>query len=192
MNGQQPKKEIKEKTMSSKNRVPVQGSERTPLQGAQMVSKVDPDERIEVTVLVRRPQSAKGLTSMIEDISSRKPQERKYLSREEFAASQGSAPEDLEKVKEFALTNNLDVVEVNPAQRSVKLSGTASALSTAFGVDLAYYKYPGGTYRGYTGQIHVPEDLAPIITAVLGFDNRPQATPHSSFSYEKGERKTQR
>jgi kumamolisin len=185
MNGQQPKKEIKEKTMSSKNHVPVQGGERTPLQEAQTVGKVDPDERIEVTVLVRRPQSAKGLTSMIEDISSRKPQERKYLSREEFAASQGAAPEDLEKVKEFALTNNLDVVEVNPAQRSVKLSGTASALSTAFGVDLAYYNYPKGTYRGYTGQIHVPEDLIPIVTAVLGLDNRPQATPHSSFSDEK-------
>jgi kumamolisin len=185
MNGQQPRKGIKEKTMPSINRVPVQGSERTPLQGAQMMGKVDPDERIEVTVLVRRPRSAKGLTSTIEDISSRKPQERKYLSREEFAASQGATPEDLEKVKEFALTNNLDVVEVNTAQRSVKLSGTASAHSTAFGVDLAYYKYPEGTYRGYTGQIHVPEDLIPIVTAVLGLDNRPQATPHSSFSDEK-------
>lgn len=171
--------------MSSKNHVPVQGSERTTLQGAQMVGKVDPDERIEVTVLVRRPQSAKGLTSMIEDISSREPQERKYLSREEFAASQGAAPEDLDKVKEFAHANNLDVVEVNPAQRSVKLSGTASALNAAFGVDLAYYKYPGGTYRGRSGPVHVPENLAPIVTAVMGLDNRPQARPHSSFSEEK-------
>jgi kumamolisin len=173
--------------MSSKNRVPVQGSEKTPLPGAQIVGKVDPDEHIQVTVLVRRPQSAKELTSKIEDLSTRKPQEREYLSREEFAATQGAAPEDLERVKEFVHANNLDIVEVNAAQRSLKLSGTASAFSAAFGVDLAYYKYPGGTYRGRTGHVYLPEDLAPIVVAVMGLDNRPQARPHSHFLDEKGE-----
>ena len=109
---------------------------------------------------MRRPQSAKELTSEIEDISTRKPQEHEYLSREEFAATQGAAPEDLEKVKEFAHANNLDIVVVNPAQRSVKLSGAASALlAVAFGVDLAYYKHLGGTYRGRTGHVYLPEDL---------------------------------
>lgn len=165
----------------SKNHVPVQGSERTPLPGAQIVSKVDPDERIQVTVLVRRPQSAKDLNSMIEDISARKPQEREYLSREEFAATQGADPQDLEKVKEFAYANNLDIVEINATQRSVKLSGTATAFNTAFGVDLAYYKYPEGTYRGHTGNVYLPEYLSPIVTAVMGLDNRPQAHPRSRF-----------
>lgn len=171
----------------SNNRVAVQGSERPPLPGANIVSRVNPDERIQVTALIRRPQSAKELTSMIEDISARKPQEREYLSRDEFAANQGAAPEDLEKVEEFAHEYGLDVVEVNAAQRRVVLAGTASALSEAFGVDLAYYKYPGGTYRGRTGSIYLPEDLAPIVTAVLGLDNRPQARSHSRFSGKKEE-----
>jgi kumamolisin len=172
--------------LQSKNLVPVQGSEKTPLPGAHVVNKVDPNERIQVTVLVRRSHSAKRLTSIIEDLSAGKPQERKHLSRAEFAATHGADPEDLEKVEEFAHTNNLDIVEVNAAKRSVKLSGKASALSTAFGVDLAYYKHPRGTYRGRIGEVKVPENLSPIVTAVLGLDNRQQARPHSHILGEKG------
>lgn len=82
-------------------------------------------------MIVRRPPSAKELTSIIEDMNARKPKEREYLSREEFAATQ-AALEDIQKVEELVHANNLDIVEVNATQRSAKLSGTASALSTAF------------------------------------------------------------
>src|SRR5437867_4653106 len=69
-------------------------------------------------------------------------------------------------------------METNIARRSVVLAGTVAALSAAFGVELQQYEHPGGTYRGRTGAIQVPEELAPIVQAVLGLDNRPQAAPH--------------
>jgi len=45
---------------------------------------------------------------------------------------------------------------------------------------------PEGSYRGRTGHIHVPEDLAPIIEGVFGLDDRPQARPHVRFFDDKG------
>ena len=163
---------------STKKGRPVQGSERALLKGARKVGSADPKERILVTVLVRGRPSARGISGAIEEISSLQPQERKHLTHEEFAAAHGADPADLEKVEEFAHEHGLDVVEVSPAQRRLVLSGTVAAFSKAFGVSLARYKHPRGTYRGRTGFVRVPEDLASIIEGVFGLDNRPQAQPH--------------
>jgi kumamolisin len=60
----------------------------------------------------------------------------------------------------------------------VVLSGTIAALSEAFGVSLENYEHPEGAFRGRTGPIYLPADLAQIVQGVFGFDNRPQARPH--------------
>jgi kumamolisin len=149
-----------------------------------MVGAVDPHERILVTVLVRRRPSSQGLTAMIEGLGARPPHARQHMSREAFAATHGADPADLEQVEEFAHEHGLDVVEASAAQRRVVLSGTVEACSTAFGVSLARYEHPGGSYRGRTGPVHVPDDLTPIIEGVFGLDDRPQARPHFRFADE--------
>jgi kumamolisin len=181
------KKAIKKTMPTPLNRVTIPGSERSALLGARAVGPADPKERILVTVLVRRRSSSKGLTSLIEEMSTRKPPERRHLSRKEFAVSHGADPRDMKKVAAFARGYGIAVVESNAAQRRVVLSGTVTAFSTAFGVSLANYSHPGGSYRGRTGPVQVPEDLAPIIEAVLGLDNRPQARPHVRFATQRGE-----
>ncbi len=169
-----------------KKRVSILGSEREPFHGARIVGPVDPNERILVTILVRRRPTSAGITTMVNEMGARPPLERRHLSREEFAAAHGADPADLEKVEEFAHEHGLDVVEVNAAQRRLVVSGTVAAFSAAFGVSLATYEHPGGTYRGRVGHVQVPEDLAPIIQAVMGLDNRPQAQPHFRFFGEGG------
>ena len=171
---------------TSKNRVSLKGSERAALPGAHISRPIDPNERIRITVMVRRNPSSKELTAMAKEIGAQKIKDRKYLSREEFAASHGADPEDLRKIEDFAQEHGLDVVEVNAAQRRIVLEGTAAALSVAFGVYLAHYEHPKGTYRGRTGLLQLPEDIAPIVEGVFGLDNRPQARPHSRILREKG------
>jgi kumamolisin len=105
------------------------------------------------------------------------PHKRRRLSREEFAATFGAHPDDLSKVEAFARENDLTIVEVDAARRVVVLTGPAAALSAAFGVELQLYEHEQGTYRGRTGQLHIPSELAGIITGVFGLDNRPQAKP---------------
>jgi kumamolisin len=114
----------------------------------------------------------------VAEIADQLPRQRRPLTRAEYAALHGASPEQIARVEEFARANGLTVVRVNPGQRSVVLAGPVSAMNRAFGVQLAEYGYPGGTYRGRTGAIHLPADLAPIVEGVFGLDNRPQARPH--------------
>lgn len=155
---------------SGSDRVPVPGSEREPLPGARAIGPVPGDERIEVTVLVRRKPGAEALPSP--GIVTER------LSREQFDARYGADPADLERVRDFAVAHQLEVVEASSAKRSVVLSGTVDQLCAAFGVELQLFEHPDGTYRGRSGPILVPPELADVVVAVLGLDDRPQATPH--------------
>jgi kumamolisin len=154
--------------VSPSNRVVIPGSERHPLPGATKKEKADPAERISVSIYVRprRP---------LEEASAAPS---RHLSREEFSATFGADPGDLAKVKTFANVHHLTVQEEDPARRVVMVSGTVADMSQAFGVDLATYDHPGGSYRGREGPITVPTELDGIITSVHGLDNRPQARPH--------------
>jgi kumamolisin len=106
------------------------------------------------------------------------PHQRKYMSREQFAADYGANPDDIAKIEAFAHQHNLTIVEASAPRRTVVLSGTIAALSAAFSVYLANYEHPDGAFRGRTGPIYIPADLAGIVQGVFGFDNRPQARPH--------------
>ena len=162
---------------STPQRHVVPGSERRPMAGAQPVGEVRPDERFEVTVRVRskaplKPMQAGGCTD------DQLPGQRKYLSRAQHAAAHGADPQDLAKVADFARTAGLVVVQSSAARRSVVLSGDARAMCAAFGVALHEYAHDGGTYRGRTGTVSVPAELAGVVEGVFGLDNRPQAEPH--------------
>ncbi len=93
-------------------------------------------------------------------MSSKLPKERKYLSREEFAATYGADDNYLKKIETFAHEHDLTIVEVSKARRTVVLSGTISDLSKAFGGYMTNYEHPEGAFRGRTGSIYVPEDIA--------------------------------
>ena len=158
----------------SSNKHSVPGSERAPLPGARAVGAADPNERIEVTVVLRRAADAAPARQAA---SARSLQERKYLTREELESAQGAAEQDIARVEAFAQEHGLDVVEANRARRSMVLSGTVADLSAAFGVTLTRYEHPSGTYRGRTGGVQIPVELGPIVQAVLGLDDRPQSSP---------------
>jgi kumamolisin len=154
------------------NRLPLPGSNRTPVPGASPVGSVDPGEEVTVTVLLRRRSGAQlpGLTEGRD--SGRGP-----IPREEFAASFGADPSDVDAIRAFAAGHHLDVGQVNLAGRTVSLTGTADAMSDAFGVQLRRYRHPGGEYRGREGAITLPADIAGIVEGIFGLDDRPQARP---------------
>src|SRR5512145_191182 len=141
--------------------VPLPGSARAPLPNAHVVGSTAPDERLEVTVRVR-PRSSLQTLATAKTMTAHLPHERQYMSRADYAARYGADPQDLDAVAAFAKRHGLAVVESSSARRSLVLSGTVAALSNAFGVVLEHYEHPHGSYRGRTGAIHVPANLAPI------------------------------
>ncbi len=159
---------------------PVLGSERSPLPGSRSVGPADPNERLEVTLRLRSRSGTK-LQSLVDHIIKAAPGSRggpRRLTHKQFEAVHGAEPADVKKVEAFAKRSGLTVVEKSAGRRSVVLSGTVAAFSAAFGVRLANYEYAGGTYRGRTGPVHVPDQLKNIVEGVFGLDDRPQAKPH--------------
>ena len=164
---------------AAKTRVTVRGSEKAPLRGAKVIGSIDPKERIEIAVIVRpRATSAATTAASTPATEATPPEQRIHLSREEFAAQRGADPGDVAKVEAFAQMYNLTVVEVNLAQRSIRLTGTVKDLSAAFQPKLKRARLGSRVLRVRTGGLSIPKDLAPIVVAVLGFDNRPAAQPH--------------
>ncbi len=157
---------------------PLPLSTRLPVAGFRAVRSANPDQVVETTLVLRR-------TSQVSDedvikMASEPLADRKYITSDQLAKSHGAKPEDVAKVIEFAHANGLAVVEQNPAARTVKLSGTVTALQKAFGVDLKIYEDATGarSYRGRTGEIHLPDELNEVVESVHGLDNRDQAKPH--------------
>jgi kumamolisin len=155
--------------MSSAHWIPVPNTKRLPLARAREVGSVDGSEPIDVTVYVRRNPSAR-LPS--ERMLFALPSARQKLTKEDIAAAFSADPQDISKVEEFAKAAGLQVRESSISKRSVFISGTAERMMAAFNVDLRYYEYPFGRFRGRVGSVCVPSGLNVIVEAVFGLDNR--------------------
>jgi kumamolisin len=140
---------------------------RPPADNARRVGPANPDERISVTICIRRRGGAVL------------PGTR--LTRDKFARTYGAAPEDLAKVASFAESHGLVEKERDIARRLVVFSGTVEQANAAFGLRLRDYEHSTGErYRGHEDHIHLPDDLADIVEGVFGLDNRKMARAHTA------------
>ena len=151
---------------------------RTLLPGSEKAAFHHPPEepargRVTVSVVVRRksPINTKTLGKV-------------RLTRAQYAAQHAADRADLKLIHAFAKDFGLRIEKntPKPERRSVLISGTVAQMEKAFGVTLHHSKVDGETYRVREGGIHLPDSIAPIVVAVLGLDNRPQAKPHFRYS----------
>jgi kumamolisin len=157
----------------SRRNIALRDSERAPLHGAQLMGEAPPEERIQVTLRLRSRSSKKD--PLKEEWGDPLPQNRKYLTREEFEARHGADPQDFGKIENFATEHHLAVVEADAARRAVVLTGTSASVSAAFGVRRLRYDSPSGSYCGHSEPVHIPAALEGIVEGVLGLDDRRQA-----------------
>ncbi len=148
------------------DRVALRGSERSVKPGAQTIGIPDPNSPVSVTVLLRRRSS--GLPASGSET----------LTREEFARRFGADPADVLPVESFADDNDLTVIEVDLARRSVVLAGTVANMNEAFSTELLLYQSPEGVFRGRVGTLYIPARLSEIVVGVFGLDERPQTRSH--------------
>jgi kumamolisin len=149
-------------------RMNLQGSERKAPDNATLVSRCAADERITVSVILRRktPLDLKTV--------------REPMNRESFAKLYGADDSAVRLLKTFATAHDLTVAAEPQSQerRTYKLTGTTAQMQQAFGVELNEYQQNGKSFRAREGTITLPAELAPVIEAVLGLDTRPQAQAH--------------
>ncbi len=158
--------------MAFEKKINLPGSERTAPPHSQPVGTIDPNDTIRVTIVLRR----KGAIPPAEKGNERQG----HLSQGDFQLRHGANPDDIALIEKFAHQYQLTVVEASAQKRRVVLTGTAGAMTKAFGAQLACYKGDNlqHTFRGRAGALSIPEELSGVVMAVLGFDQRPIAKPH--------------
>jgi kumamolisin len=158
--------------MADQSKIALSGSHKAAMSGASVVGPTDPNQIVEVSIVLKQRRELH-----LADL------QEKTLSHEDFTSAYGAEPEQMERVRAFARANNLEVLERPDeiARRTVTVHGTVANLEKAFSVTLNDYDHPDGKFRGRTGAIHLPADLADVVQGIFGLDNRPQAKPHFRF-----------
>jgi kumamolisin len=146
------------------------GSERAAVPDAVPTGTVDPAERIELTLVLRRRA----------DLPAEFVTGPATLTTAELAAGYGAADSDVDLVRSVLAEHGVAVVSVHPGARSLVVAGSAEALCAVFGATLRRVRsaVPDGTPRDHRhreGRLSVPAELDGVVTAVLGLDDRPQA-----------------
>ncbi|MDB5240741.1 MAG: peptidase [Spirosoma sp.] len=158
--------------------VPLPGSQKT-LPAGTRLDTLKPDDAVEVTVRIRRKQPLSALVSS--DVVVDKP-----VTRASYGRLYGAETASLRQVEEFAHARGLHVVVSSAERRSVILQGTVANMTEAFGVELTNYRDTHGqVFRGRSGFINVPGELADLIEGIFGLDSRPVANTHFQYLQSK-------
>ncbi|MEO8888065.1 MAG: S53 family peptidase [Jatrophihabitantaceae bacterium] len=139
--------------------VPLPGSERLAAASSGDARPIDPQEQVEVVLLLRH----------------RTPGEI------------GADPADVTRVTDSLTELGLRVVSSDLPSRRVRVAGSVQDLGAAFGTTLEQVDSPSAdghevTHRHRTGGLSVPRALEGAVVAVLGLDDRPQTRAHFRFA----------
>lgn len=148
------------------------GTDLPKIPGATVVGRTHSTQSITLTLHItsKQPQDAL-LEQLVHDIVDGK---RGPLTRAEFVKQFGAPRSAFALVRRFAKQNRFRVTKVNAATRMVHLTGNEQRLARAFGVKLVRYRLGKIVWNSYAGAISVPIELAPVVTGVYGFDERPE------------------
>ena len=126
---------------TSRNFVPVPGSERLRPPSHRRIGAADAAARIGVTIVVRPRPGSPPLPDLAH-WQSTPPGKRKFLKPEEYERIHGAAQADMDAVAAFAAEHGLTVSSSHTGRRHVTVEGTAAQMNAAFGITLHRYEAP--------------------------------------------------
>jgi kumamolisin len=151
--------------MADKTHVVLPGSKRGKDPSAIRVGKVDPKEKIVVTIDLAGPKLPTADEFVGQTLTPKEVAEK-------FGAKEGDAKKVAKALKKFGLK----VDEISLETRSMRVSGTAAAMEAAFKPGLVMMRSPTqGEYRGRQGTLSIPAELEGIVKGVHGLDQRRMA-----------------
>lgn len=146
------------------------------------VQSTPPDEFVELSLVVRPDQALLDKT-LAELYGPDAGPNKKFLTPVEFAQKFDLARKR-QALKDFASAAGLavDAADDRPESLFVKVSGPASRVNQAFGVQLNSYRAADGqVFRANATDPMIPASLAPHLNAVVGLSNfRGARKPHVS------------
>lgn len=161
--------------MATKSLVPLSGSERMAIPDARRVDEVDDAQQIDITLILKRREEIPR--SLVEGSDT--------VSGTQLAERYGANPDDIDLICRTAQDRGLTVVKADQASRRVEIAGPLGRLRTV--VDPGRLTWVKSTdpitgkateHRQREGTLRILPEWKGIVSAVLGFDDRPQARPH--------------
>jgi subtilase family serine protease len=157
------------------------------IQSAALVERAPADEPVHLSLSVRLDQNLLDQT-IAQLYGPNAPENKHFLSSSEFAQRFGLA-DKRQRLKDFAMANGLSVdpSEDKPGSLAVKVSGSASLVEKAFGIQLNHYRNSDGqVFRAENAVPMIPASLAPHLSGVLGLSNLTHRfRPHIRYASNK-------
>ena len=152
------------------------GSDRAAVGG--ITGGVPDDEVVQATLVLRRRSG------------DRQPPyhhlraEGAALTSQTLGEQYGADPDDLDALRSVLDAQGVTILESHAPSRRVRIEGTAASLSRLFGTTLHRVTRDDGVphSRMRAGGLSLPTELAGVVTAVLGLDDRAQARARSVFA----------
>lgn len=139
-------------------------------QGATNIRWLDPDHRIDFTVVL-------AAKAPLPSIHSQHQAHSAHLTHAELRRHHGAHPNALALVQSFAHKYKLEVIESAPERRSVRLCGRAADISRAFDTRLEEFESDGHKCFFPVSPLTPPHEWTGMIESILGLENSRQSWP---------------
>jgi kumamolisin len=142
--------------------------------GASNVGWLDPDRRIDFTIVLSPKTPLPSIHAADSAHPSRRPA---YLTHADLRHSHGSHSGAVELIQSFAHKFKLQLIEQVGHGRGVQLSGRAADISRAFNTRLEEFELDGHTFFFPVRPLNAPAEWKGVVEAVLGLHNSRQSWP---------------
>lgn len=130
----------------------------------------------EVGLRLSDPARAEALARAVSDPAS--PSYRHYLTPAEWESRFSPSQLSVDAVTSWLQSQGIAVDAVTPDRMTLQATGTAAAITRAFGTGLGEYRDGGKTVRLASAPLTVPGSVASLITGVTGVEENAASPDH--------------
>jgi subtilase family serine protease len=135
---------------------------------ASQTGTVSPSATVDAKVWLA-PRNAAQLTALAQAVSTPgSSQYRQYLTHAQYVSQFAPTAAQVSAVESWLTGAKLKITGVGPDNHFVSVSGSASAIASAFGTSLGLYSVNGTTQQAPTSDLSIPTSVAGSVLAVTG------------------------
>lgn len=128
------------------------------------------------------PRNATQLDALAQAVSDpSSAQYGQYLTADQYDAQYAPTAAQVGQVTQWLAQSGLSVTATGPDNHFIAVTGSASAVSSAFGASLADYLVNGKQAQAPVADVSVPDSLAGLVTAVTGLSTLGHAMKPADF-----------
>ena len=144
-------------------------------------TQTSPTLQILVSIYIRRDSHESGMT-LQEYADAVIAGTQPILSHDEYVYQFGSVQDEITLVEEWAISNNLNIVESGSGIGAVKVLGTAEIFNNVFGIELQTVVDENNiTFITYSGSLTIPTNIDHVVQAIIGLDNSSRPTNNATI-----------